>query len=114
VAGFPLRGEIYWVDFSPTIGSEQDGHRPAVVVSNDIGNRHSSVVIVVPMTSKLREKDYPQDVRLEAGDPLPEAGRILCAQVRAVAKERLENRIAALNSAQLHAVDEALRTALRL
>ena len=108
------RGQIYWVDFNPTIGSEQAGMRPAVVVSNDIANVNASVVIVVPCTRTIREKRYPQNVFLPAGDPLPDAGEVLCGQVRTVAKERLREYRADVSAEQLTAIDRALAVALGL
>jgi mRNA interferase MazF len=110
----PRRGDIYWVDFSPTIGSEQSGRRPAVVVSNDIANRHASVVTVVPVTRTIPSKPYPHTVPLAAGEPLPYAGSILCAQVRTISKERLLDCTGVLSDDQIASVDTALKIALGL
>lgn len=112
--GFPRRGQIYWVDFSPARGSEQDGRRPAVVVSNNITNQHSTIVTVVPLTSREQKKNYPQNVSLPAGMPLPKAGTVLCAQVRTISQERLEEHRADLSDEQMQKVDRALGKALGL
>lgn len=111
---FPRRGQIHWVDFSPALGSEQAGKRPAVVVSNDVANRNSTVVTVVPLTRTIPRKNYPQNVTLEANRPLPEPGTILCGQVRTVSKERFRGYRADLSAEQVEQVDRALATALGL
>ena len=105
---FPRRGQIYWVDFSPTKGSEQAGRRPAVILSNDVANQHGSVVVVAPITSNTKGKVYPQNVLLPANDPLPKAGLVLCGQIRTVSKERLDGHRAELSSAQLRKAERAL------
>jgi mRNA interferase MazF len=114
LADFPRRGQIYWVDFSPSKGSEQDGRRPAVIVSNDTANQHGSVVVVAPVTSKTKNSKYPQNVLLHANDPLPKSGLILCGQVRTIAKLRLESYRADLSAVQLRKVERALATVLAL
>jgi len=114
LADFPRRGQIYWVDFSPTRGSEQDGHRPAVIVSNDVANQHGSVVVAVPMTKNTANERFPQNVLLPANDPLPDAGLVLCGQVRTIAKERLDHCRAELSNPQMREVERALCTVLAL
>lgn len=109
----PRRGQLHWVDFNPVRGSEQGGRRPAVVVSNDIANRNSPVVTVVPITSKVYSKQYPQNVPLAAG-VLQREGTALCAQVRTVARDRLTSYIGDLTPDELDQVNEALRVALGL
>jgi mRNA interferase MazF len=112
--GFPRRGEIYTVDFSPSRGSEQAGRRPAVVVSNDVGNQYSPVVTVAAITSNVPTKIYRWNVPLSAGQPLPLAGTIYCNQVLTIAKDRLENHRGDLSPTQVAALDQALRVALGL
>jgi mRNA interferase MazF len=108
LTSFPRRGQIYWVDFSPTKGSEQSGRRPALIVSNDVANQHGSVVVVVPITSKTKNKKYPQNVLLPPNDPLPQAGLVLCGQVRTVSKERLDGYRADLSPVQMRKAERAL------
>lgn len=108
MADFPRRGQIYWVDFSPARGSEQDGRRPAVIVSNDVANQHGSVVTVVPITSAPQKKKYPQNVPLPENQPLPQAGTVYCGQVRTIAKQRLETIRGELSKSQLREVERAL------
>jgi mRNA interferase MazF len=114
VASFPRRGQIYWVDFDPIRGSEQGGHRPAIVVSNDVANQHSEVVVVVPLTKTIPKKKYPQNVHFAAGDPLPEAGTAYCGQVRTVSKDRLDGYRVDVSTVQMAAIDRALCVALGL
>jgi mRNA interferase MazF len=76
------------VDFNPARGSEQAGVRPAIVVSNDVNNQHSPVVIVAAITRTIPSRAYPQNVALPAG-PLPHAGTILGGQLYTIAKDRL-------------------------
>jgi mRNA interferase MazF len=102
------------VDFNPARGSEQAGRRPAVVVSNDASNQHSSVVIVAAVTSKIPKRDYAWNVALAAGDPLPLAGVILGNQLVTVAKDRLLKHRGSLNGEQIRALDQALKISLNL
>jgi len=110
LADFPRRGQIYWVNFDPAKGSEQQGRRPAVVVSNDVANQHGSVVVVAPITSKIKAKTkkYPVNVYLPPNDPLPQEGLVLGGQVRTITKERLESYRNDLSSSQLREVERAL------
>lgn len=110
--GAPRRGEVYFVNFDPVRGSEQAGTRPALIVSNNIANRHSSVVTVVAITSKPAKRSYPQDVYLPAG--LLTEGRILCGQVLTVSKERLQRFMGPVDDEIMDQVDNALRVHLDL
>jgi mRNA interferase MazF len=104
------------VDFNPARGSEQAGERPAVVVSNDIGNQHGSVVIVAAITRTIPKKPYPQCVSLPGRPrgPLPHPGTILCSQLVTIDKTRLGDYRGPLSSAQLQQVDAALHASLGL
>jgi len=94
------RGEVYWVRLDPIEGSEQAGNRPAVIVSRDVINRHSPVVVVCPLTSAVNFTPlYPSDVPAHA----PEGGLradsvVLTLQVRAVAKARPGERLGKLEA----------------
>ncbi|HEX9093603.1 MAG TPA: type II toxin-antitoxin system PemK/MazF family toxin [Coriobacteriia bacterium] len=108
----PKRGEVYWVDLDPVVGSEQGGRRPAVVVQNDLGNRFSPTTIVVPLSSRIPTKPYPFHVWLEPAS-MPKPSVVKCNQVRNVDKSRLHpGRIAALDDETMARVDEALRISL--
>lgn len=113
MAGFPQRGEIYFVDFDPTRGSEQGGVRPALIVSNDVANEHGSVVTVVAITRTIPKRNYPQNVHLPAG-VLSEEGTIYCGQILTVSKARLKDYAGEVSLVTLTQVEDALRHHLSL
>jgi len=79
------RGEIYWVEFDPVKGSEQSGVRPALVVQNDIGNRHSPMTVVVAITSHLPPQPYPFVVIIDTEESgLPVRSAVNCAQIATI------------------------------
>src|SRR5687767_11699868 len=93
----PTRGEIYLVNFDPTIGAEIQKTRPALIVQNDIANRHSPITIIAAITSQFEEPLYPTEVLIRS----PEGGLtvdsvVLLNQVRSVDKRRLMRRLGAL------------------
>jgi len=107
----PKRGEIYWVDFSPVIGSEQGGRRPAVIISSDEFNVRLPVVAIAAITTTGAGGGRPSRVAVDlpAGRPLTEAGRILAFQVRTVDKTRLGRYLGILTAAQRAELSAALR-----
>lgn len=107
----PRRGEIYWIDFNPVIGSEQGGRRPAVVISTDDFNRRMPVVAVAAITTSQAMKTSPLAVNLPAGQPLEQASRILAFQVRTVDQSRLAGYLGCLDAQQVQALKSALRVA---
>ena len=107
----PRRGQIYWVDFTPSGGSEQAGVRPALVVQNDIGNRASSTTIVVAVTSRLPSAEYPFLVRLPDG-LLPKPSVVKCDQLMTVTKGRLGGLLATVPPEVIDRVDDALLASL--
>jgi len=79
------RGEIYWVEFDPVKGSEQGGLRPALVVQNDVGNRHSPTTVVVAITRAIPPKLYPFLVVVEPEESgLPQRSAVNCAQIATI------------------------------
>jgi len=107
---FPKRGDVFWVDLDPTIGSEINKKRPCVVVSNDVGNENSYRVIVAPVTSSVKHI-YPFEVRVEIqGKP----GKVLLDQIRSIDKMRLTKKIVSLDRDILRLLDKALKIALGL
>lgn len=114
-----LRGEVRWIDLDPVRGAESDKRRPGVIVSNDGANTIASrlgrgVVTVVPVTSNV-ERVYPFQVLLTAGATgLARDSKAQAEQVRSVAVERVGGQIGILPSADLAALDEALRVHLAL
>lgn len=101
------------MDFNPARGSEQAGKRPAVVVSNDVNNQHSPVVIVAAITSKVGKR-YPQNVLLPVGTPLRLESMILGNQLTTIAKDRLEAFRGQLAADQMEELARALRISLSL
>jgi len=111
----PKRGEIYLVNFDPTIGSEIKKTRPALVLQNDIANRHSPITIVAAITSKYDATLYPTEVLVKP----PEGGLttnavVLLNQVRSIDKGRLIKRFGVLKPATMQHVDRALQISLGL
>jgi mRNA interferase MazF len=110
----PARGEIFWADLEPTVGTEQGGVRPVLVVQNDVGNRFSPTTIIAAITSRLPSRDFPFLVRLDDG-VLPRPSVVNCAQVRTVDKGRLKPEpLARLSDETMRLVDAALRVSLGL
>ena len=110
---FPRRGEIYDVDFGSPRGSEQAGRRPALVVSNDVNNQRSPVVIVATITKTIPKKAYPFNVPLPAGI-LPLGGTIYCGQLLTIDKTRLLRHRGELDAPKIADVNRALAVALGL
>ncbi len=110
---FPHRGELYWVSLDPTVGSEIAKIRPALVISNDIGNQYADRVIVAPITSGSLGKVYPFEVHLIAGEGgLSKESKVLLDQIRAVDKSRLSKHIGALTPERMEEVNRAIRLSL--
>ncbi len=110
------RGDILLANFEPIKGSEQGKTRPCIAVQNDIGNVFSSTTIVVPITSKIPEKQYPTDVFATAKElNLTKDGTINCSQIATVSiQHRVIKKIGSLRPETMRKVDEALKTSLGL
>ena len=109
------RGEIWWADLSPTIGTEQSGLRPVLVVQTDRANPHSPHTIIVPFTTKIQRKILPSHVFIPATESsLPEDSVILCEQIRVIDKQRLIRKTGNLTEKYLSEVDFALKEILSL
>jgi len=109
------RGEVWLTNFDPIIDSEQRGIRPALIVSNDIGNRYGPTVIVLPLTSKVEKKRLPTHVFIDRqASGLKADSLILAEHVRSVSKVRLLRHLTTLDTEAMERVDTALKTALAL
>ncbi len=107
------RGEIYYADLSPVVGSEQGGVRPVLIIQNDVGNKYSPTVIVAAITSQLSKAKIPTHVELCAIDyNLPRDSVILLEQVRTLDKRRLQEKISELDVAKMRSVNMALLISL--
>ena len=105
------RGEIYYADLSPVVGSEQGGIRPVLIVQNDIGNKFSPTVIVVAITSQLGK--LPTHIELPADQyNLPKNSVALLEQIRTLDKRRLQEKVTTLSSEKMREVNKALLISL--
>ena len=107
------RGELYYANLSPVVGSEQGGVRPVLIVQNDIGNKYSPTVIVAAITSKLSKAKLPTHIELSACTyGLEKDSVVLLEQIRTIDKARLINKIGALDNQRLNEVDKAMMISL--
>ena len=104
------RGEVWWIEFDPAIGSEIRKTRPAIIVSNDAANRHLSRVVVVPVTSNT-DRQYPGEALVSVGG---QAGKAMADQIMAADKSRLKTRLDVLSKADLLSVEDAIKVHLAL
>lgn len=103
------RGDIFYADLSPVIGSEQGGTRPVLVVQNDVGNKFSPTVIIAAITSQINKAKMPTHIEISANEfGLLKDSVILLEQIRTIDKRRLKEKIGRLNDELLSDVDEAL------
>lgn len=103
------RGDIFYADLSPVIGSEQGGTRPVLIVQNDVGNKFSPTVIVAAITSQINKAKMPTHIEISANDfGLAKDSVILLEQIRTIDKRRLKEKIGKLSDELLLHVDEAL------
>ncbi|HOP12234.1 MAG TPA: type II toxin-antitoxin system PemK/MazF family toxin [Oscillospiraceae bacterium] len=103
------RGDIYYADLSPVVGSEQGGIRPVLIVQNDVGNRFSPTVIAAAITSQRTKAKLPTHIELDAEDcGLSKNSIILLEQIRTIDKQRLRERMGRLNDFSMQRVDHAL------
>lgn len=103
------RGEIYYADLSPVVGSEQGGIRPVLIVQNDIGNKHSPTVIAAAITSQKDKARLPTHIDLDASHcGLARDSVVLLEQIRTIDKRRLKERMGELDAAVMYKVNQAL------
>lgn len=107
------RGDVYYADLSPVVGSEQGGVRPVVVVQNDKGNRYSKTIIVAPVSKKMSKPPIPTHVIFSV-ESLSYVSMILCEQLRTIDKKRLGQWICTLDEITIERVDHAIRVSLSL
>ena len=109
------RGEIYYADLSPVVGSEQGGIRPVLIIQNDIGNRYSPTVIAAAITSQQDKAKLPTHISVEAeGSGLQKNSIVLLEQVRTIDKRRLKEKMGNLDLDSMDKVDHALSVSFGL
>ena len=109
------RGDIFYADLSPVVGSEQGGTRPVLIVQNDTGNRHSPTVIAAAITSQTGKARLPTQITIAGGSVgLTKDSVILQEQIRTIDKRRLREHMGRLDEKQMQQVDNAIKVSFGL
>ncbi|MGN0377248.1 MAG: type II toxin-antitoxin system PemK/MazF family toxin [Suilimivivens sp.] len=109
------RGDIYYADLRPVVGSEQGGIRPVLIVQNDVGNRHSPTIICAAITSKMNKAKLPTHIELSAGKyDMVKDSVILLEQLRTIDKQRLKDKVCHLDDDIMREVNKGLMISLEL
>ena len=109
------RGDIYYADLSPVIGSEQGGIRPVLIVQNDVGNKFSPTVIAAAITSQRDKTNLPTHIKVDAdGCGLSKDSIVLLEQIRTIDKQRLKEKMGSLDMSSMNAIDKALSVSFGL
>ena len=109
------RGEIYYADLSPVIGSEQGGVRPVLIIQNDVGNKYSPTVIAAAITSQKYKTSLPTHIKVDAdGCGLAKDSIVLLEQVRTIDKQRLKEKMGTLDNGSMDKVNRALSVSIGL
>ena len=109
------RGDIFYADLRPVVGSEQGGIRPVLIIQNDVGNLHSPTVICAAITSKMNKAKLPTHIALSSAVyALPKDSVVLLEQIRTIDKQRLREKLCCLDDAMMRRVDRSLLISLGL
>lgn len=109
------RGDIYYADLRPVVGSEQGGVRPVLIIQNDVGNRHSPTVICAAITSQMNKAKLPTHVELHSDQyDIAKDSVVLLEQLRTIDKKRLKDKVCHLDNQILLKIDKALEISLEL
>ncbi|MHC1685744.1 MAG: type II toxin-antitoxin system PemK/MazF family toxin [Clostridiaceae bacterium] len=109
------RGDIFYADLSPVVGSEQGGIRPVIIIQNDIGNKYSPTVIVAAITSQINKAKLPTHVEISSEEyGLNKDSVVLLEQIRTLDKKRLKEKIGHMSEDDMKKVDEALLISMAL
>ena len=106
------RGELYYADLSPVVGSEQGGVRPVLVVQNDTGNKYSPTVIAAAVTSKINKAKLPTHIELPQAYGLQKDSVILLEQIRTIDKVRLQQKVACLDAVTMSRINQAMEISM--
>lgn len=109
------RGDIYYADLSPVVGSEQGGIRPVLIIQNDTGNRHSPTVICAAITSRMNKAKLPTHVEIDSRRyKIVKDSVVLLEQIRTIDKQRLKDQVCHIDRELMRKIDEALCVSLML
>ncbi|AGK98387.1 growth inhibitor [Clostridium pasteurianum BC1] len=109
------RGDIFYADLSPVVGSEQGGIRPVIIIQNDIGNKYSPTVIVAAITSQINKAKLPTHVEISSEEyGLNKDSVVLLEQIRTLDKKRLKEKIGHMTDSDMEKVDKALLVSISL
>ena len=109
------RGDIFYADLSPVVGSEQGGIRPVLIIQNNVGNRHSPTVICAAITSKMNKAKMPTHIEISTRDyNIVKNSVILLEQIRTIDKQRLKEYVCHIDSGMMRKIDQAIRISLEL
>ena len=109
------RGDIFYADLRPVVGSEQGGIRPVLIIQNDVGNKHSPTVICAAITSKMNKAKLPTHIEIDASTyDIVRDSVILLEQLRTIDRQRLKDKVCHLDQDILSQVDRALQISLEL
>ena len=106
-----MRGEVYYADLSPVIGSEQGGYRPVLVVQNNKGNKYSTTIIIAPVSSRVTKNPLPTHVFIEL-EGLQKRSVVLLEQLRTIDKKRIRERVGMISDDLMSLVNQAMKTSL--
>ena len=104
------RGDIFYADLNPVVGSEQGGIRPVLVVQNNVGNKHSPTVIVVPISS-VRKKNLPVHTQIRCSE-LPKNSTVLAEQIRTIDRYRLKSYVGSVDFELMEKVEKAMKISI--
>ena len=102
-----MRGEMYYADLDPVVGSEQGGMRPVLIIQNNVGNKHSPTVVVAAITSRMGKHNLPTHVRLSSSH-LAKDSMVMLEQIRTIDKRRLKEYIGKSTAEEMELIDTAL------
>lgn len=105
------RGEIYYADLSPVVGSEQGGYRPVIVLQNNKGNRYSTTVIIAPISSRLSKNPLPTHVMVDS-NLLEKKSVVLLEQIRTIDKKRIKEKVGKIDNRIMKQINQAIKTSL--
>ncbi|WP_113802232.1 type II toxin-antitoxin system PemK/MazF family toxin [Garciella nitratireducens] len=109
------RGDVFYADLSPVVGSEQGGVRPVLVIQNDVGNKYSPTIIISAITSQINKAKLPTHIEISASEfGLSKDSVILLEQIRTIDKRRLKDKIGHLDDELMEKVNEGLQISLGL